>query len=1021
MSSLPSLLNIRPNEIRTASLLIGIMLAMAVGFSLGGTGIEALYFARYGTGLLPFLYMGLGFLSLVTTLTLTGLLGRVRRERIYALAPLAAAIFLVLAWGLLFSENKIVYPALWLAKETLNTIISMIAWNAAGAACDARQAKRLFPLFNAARILGSVLGGLGTGVFVGLIGAQNLVLAWAASMFATFIMARALMGRATVSTGTGQKSRVKRRGFSFFQEMQKGWQYVRKSALMQWISVAAILFSILYFSIALPFSKSAAAHYPNENELAAFLGLFNGLSTAAAFLTSLFVANRLFARFGIMSMILVFPVIYLLGFGALALEGTFVIVVVFRFAQTLWLSGVADSAWQTMFSAVPPEKRDQVNAFLNGVPEQAGVFLAGGILLIGEQSFTPQQLYLVGFATAIATTFIIGRSSSAYRRALVDTLREGRPTLFDQPRGSSFDATALNVLIENLEHPEPLVRRVAAELLGETPRAEALVSSLQDEDADVRVAALKGLTRVPAAAPHILPLLSDPAPAARAQAVRTLRLLSAVAQIGNLRHNLEPMLRDPNPFVQIEAALALLQLEGHEEARDLLRKIAVFGSVNERIAALNAMAEWGDREAFAFIASEMNDFAFPPAIRRAAALALAACGPDAIPTLTATLADDDSSVREGAALALARLGEDSIPSLLDSLNDPAREDGALTALAHLPVASHTRELKDFAARKIQSALRFEEFAIGLKRSAKSPDFANTLQSRETLESASGQIALLQESLHARALRDGLSALRALGLVGDRESIRVAIENLQSREATQRANALETLESASESRLIRPLLRLWESHEPQTSNSGATLKTVLALLEESDPWLRACAAFAARHLPEARSALEALAQSDANPLIRDFLAQGDPMETRTTLPIMERVLLLRRVPLLADLTPSDLQRVAILATEHHVETDDALFEQGDPGNEMYVIVHGRVKIMLRRDDGEKEFARRGEGEVIGEMSLISGDPRVASVIAAEESHLLCLDRKSFEGLLRERPEVALAVMRVLCVRLKEATK
>ena len=65
----------------------------------------------------------------------------------------------------------------------------------------------------------------------------------------------------------------------------------------------------------------------------------------------------------------------------------FPIIIIFRFAQMLWLSGIADAAYQTMFSAVPPEKRDQVNAFLNGVPEQAGVFLAGGILIIGETSF----------------------------------------------------------------------------------------------------------------------------------------------------------------------------------------------------------------------------------------------------------------------------------------------------------------------------------------------------------------------------------------------------------------------------------------------------------------------------------------------------------------------------------------------------------------------------------------------------------------------------------------------------------
>ena len=114
LSRIPSLLNIRANETRTAALLIGIMLFSAAGYSLGGTGIEALYFARYGTDLLPYLYMGLGFLSLITTLTITGLLGRVKRERMYVLVPMAAAGFILIAWGLLFIENPLIYPALWL-------------------------------------------------------------------------------------------------------------------------------------------------------------------------------------------------------------------------------------------------------------------------------------------------------------------------------------------------------------------------------------------------------------------------------------------------------------------------------------------------------------------------------------------------------------------------------------------------------------------------------------------------------------------------------------------------------------------------------------------------------------------------------------------------------------------------------------------------------------------------------------------------------------------------------------------
>jgi CRP-like cAMP-binding protein len=56
-----------------------------------------------------------------------------------------------------------------------------------------------------------------------------------------------------------------------------------------------------------------------------------------------------------------------------------------------------------------------------------------------------------------------------------------------------------------------------------------------------------------------------------------------------------------------------------------------------------------------------------------------------------------------------------------------------------------------------------------------------------------------------------------------------------------------------------------------------------------------------------------------------------------------------------------------------------------------------------------------------MAVISREPRMASLVAAGEVRTLCIDRKSFEGLLSERPETSLHVMRVLCARLKEATR
>ncbi|MEY2817513.1 MAG: hypothetical protein RL275_976, partial [Chloroflexota bacterium] len=347
MTRLASIFSIKPGEGRMSSLMVGIMLFCAIGAALGGTGIEALFFARFGVDYLPFMYIGLGITAMITSFIVTAALGRFPKRIVYVAIPILIAVILVAARFALISKQVWLYPALWLGKEVLNALVSLMIWGIAGVVCDARQAKRLFPLFNASFILGQVIGGFATGVLVNFIGTENLLLVWAGSFMLTFLLNRAILSSLKVESVPQRKS--KRKQPTLAQEMQRGFQYVRTSPLLVAVSLSTILFSILFFSIALPFSRVVTAQYPDEITLASFLGIFNGLTTAGAFLTSLFLANRLFARFGIMASLFAFPLIYVIGFGTLIFFPLFIIVVVFRFVQMLMLSGIADPAWQTMF------------------------------------------------------------------------------------------------------------------------------------------------------------------------------------------------------------------------------------------------------------------------------------------------------------------------------------------------------------------------------------------------------------------------------------------------------------------------------------------------------------------------------------------------------------------------------------------------------------------------------------------------------------------------------------------------
>jgi len=146
-----------------------------------------------------------------------------------------------------------------------------------------------------------------------------------------------------------------------------------------------------------------------------------------------------------------------------------------------------------------------------------------------------------------------------------------------------------------------------------------------------------------------------------------------------------------------------------------------------------------------------------------------------------------------------------------------------------------------------------------------------------------------------------------------------------------------------------------------------------------------------------------------------------MNTFATLSQMERMIYLKRASLFAELPPADLKRLSEIAQESVFADGELIAGEGDPGDEMYIIISGQVSVRAGQGDTGRALATRGPGEVVGEMSIISQQPRMAGLVADGDVRLLTIEHKQFEGILRERPETRLAVLRVLCERLKEVSQ
>ena len=356
-------------------------------------------------------------------------------------------------------------------------------------------------------------------------------------------------------------------------------------------------------------------------------------------------------------------------------------------------------------------------------------------------------------------------------------------------------------------------------------------------------------------------------------------------------------------------------------------------------------------------------------VRAEAARAAAATAKEAaVEPLVALLADNDARVSGAAAEALALIGNPAVDAVADALSD-GREDGALTALEGLPIDAAAARVRTFASEAVARALE------------------NARLQNRLGTSDEPALRLLRDSLRAREERYALEALRAAALLGEPDTVSAALDSLTVADPAQRATAIEVIDTVGEPTIVRPLLVLWEPR----AVDGLDSEVIDDLRNDPDDWIRACAE-------------RASAGSEGGTMTHTM---------RTTVPLVERVIFLREVPLFATLPPQDLQPIAAVAEEHVFSEGEMLAVQGEPGDTMYMIVEGEVHVL---GTDEQELAVLSAGDFIGEMAVISSKPRAASLMAKSAVHVLELHKPAFEAILRERPETALAMMRVLCERL-----
>jgi CRP/FNR family cyclic AMP-dependent transcriptional regulator len=132
--------------------------------------------------------------------------------------------------------------------------------------------------------------------------------------------------------------------------------------------------------------------------------------------------------------------------------------------------------------------------------------------------------------------------------------------------------------------------------------------------------------------------------------------------------------------------------------------------------------------------------------------------------------------------------------------------------------------------------------------------------------------------------------------------------------------------------------------------------------------------------------------------------------------------LKAVPLFSSFPEDQLRMLAGVVTRKSATRSTTVMAGGDATDSLYIVLSGRLKVMMSDAEGKEVIlCILGPGEFFGEMGLIDDAPRSASVVAIEACELLSIAKRDFKRCLAENVEMAMAVMRGLVRRLREADR
>ncbi|MFH1571107.1 MAG: HEAT repeat domain-containing protein [Gemmatimonadota bacterium] len=964
--------------------------------------------------------------------------------------------------------------ALFVAFDVIGDLAAIQFWTFAGDIFNPREARRLFGLIGGGSTVANLVFGLSLSASADRVRPENLIYLMLLGLVVCAACAGALghrhreeLARADDEAGTPALPDGSWRSLA---EVFRSPLVVTMGGIVVLVALAS---NIADYQLDLALQS---AYGGDTQRMVAFLGQFRFWAGLGAGALQFFLAGRLMERFGVAPVLLLLPAAMALGSGAILVTGGALWAAAApRACDVVLKYTVNDAALNLLYLPAGARLRARAKAVLDGMVRPPLVTILGiAFLVVGP------RLSLVGWAVpvlaiVVAWALLVRRAAVQYVRALSDSIQYRRLDL-ERATVDLSDETSRRVVAEALRatdpmrvvhalsllpripgdwadavaalgrHPEPGVRVLALEYLsdaGDAARAAQMRAALDDPSEAVRRAAVSGLCALlgPAALAEVRPLLETAATRVRGAAVVGLIRHGGLDGVLLAGERLKAMFADPDAATRAEAARVLGDL-GAPSFYHPLTELLADADPGVQLAALRAT---GRLRALPLLPA-LLPLLQAADTRAPAAEAIARCLAGDPSPLAPYLGAPDQPLAVRAVLV----------GLLGSLPGPA----AVRLAEPLLQASEGRVRG--AAAEALVALRQRGQALTLGRvdlthaASAEADQLQELARRHLELHRDGRAPLLADALKQRAQEARDRVLALLDLVHPEVAFHWVRDSLDAPGARRRAAALELLDNVVDRSLRGRLLTLLAAGAADgPAPAAAVLERHLEeLVGDGDPWVRACALFhlgtcgqrslqpraeaaltdgdagvrqaAARALlalsspaeTAARLEVAAAGRTPADAYAAEVLRRARQGETRMPLSTLEKVFFLKSVPLFGHIPGEEIVELVPIIQEVDVPAGQTFIRRGDEGDCLYVLVEGEVAVEL---GGGRQAVMRS-GEVIGELAVLTEQPRTADCTARSDLVLLRIDKGAFWELMNHQPRITIEIMRVLVdryVRRREA--